>query len=97
MNMGSFDLALVLLLAIFSVLFTIKAIQDWRSTHRGRYLVLAAVYVVFGLGAVLSFASPNGSMMNALTSVLVVLIAGIVQRSFRKSDTPKGTGKVSKI
>lgn len=83
--MGSFDLALTLLLGIFPALFAIKAIQDWRSTHRSRYLALAGVYVVFGLGAVMSFASPNGSMMNALTCVLIVLIAGIVQRSFRRS------------
>jgi hypothetical protein len=96
MTMGSFDMLFTFLLAIFPVMFAITAIQDWRRTHRGRYLALVAVYVVFGLGAVVNFANPNGSLISAFTGVLVVLIAGIVQRSFKKGDPAKGAGKVSK-
>jgi hypothetical protein len=84
--MGTWDSAMTFLLAIFPVLFTIIAIQDWRRTKRGRYLAVAAVFIIFGLSAVLNFVNPNGSMMIALTGVLVVLIAGLVQRSFHKSD-----------
>jgi hypothetical protein len=91
--MGFWDASLTFLLAIFPVLFTITAIHDWRRTKRGRYLAVAAVFIVFGLGAVLNFVNPNGSFIFAFAGVLVVLIAGLVQRSFHKTDRVPGGKK----
>src|SRR6185369_2424684 len=87
--MGLWDFVILIILAVIPLLFIWMAVSDWRRFGRRRYLVLAAAYLLFGSGPLLSFINADNSPVLCLSGILAIVVIALVHASFRRSDKPK--------
>ena len=84
--MGLFDVVLLLAIVAMPLLLAITSVQDWRHYHRGRYLVLSALFLFLAIGLASVFLAPSPDLTLCGGAYLLVLILWLFLARARRVD-----------